>query len=230
MVESIQPASPARAPRALPRPDALSLCPVGHPERARLERLVSRVYARVHGANLRHFHANLLGLKDAEGGQVGVIGCTAAEAGPLFLETYLDLPVEQALARAVGQPVARRDLAEVGNLAGGCPRSAPALVSTLARALHSDRRRWAVFTATASLRRCFKRLGVSLTEIIAADGARLGEEQAQWGRYYDGDPRVVAVHIPGLCSTTAACPELSDTLSALWAGAASLILGHGTQT
>jgi hypothetical protein len=230
MVESIQSVSPARPRRALPRPDGLSLCPVGHPGRARLERLVSRVYARVHGATLRHFHANLLGLKDAAGDQVGVIGCTAAEAGPLFLETYLDLPVEQALARTLGQPVERRDLVEVGNLAGGCPRAAPALVSTLARALQRDRRSWAVFTATASLRRCFKRLGVTLTEIVAADGERLGEEQAQWGRYYDGDPHVVAVHIQDLCFTTAACPELAQALSSLWRRAAGLALGHGAQT
>ena len=190
--------------------------------RQRLERCVAQVYEQVHGARIEHFHESLLGLEDRFGGLLGVIGHTHADTGPLFLETYLDEPIEARLAARQGQGIRRSCLAEVGNLSALQPGTAAALVSTLAQVLEQRGVHFAVFTATAATRRVFERLGAQLTDLGPADGSRLGSEEAEWGRYYDCQPRVAAMDIPQLCAWCEANPRLRRRLSPLWANARAL--------
>ena len=53
-----------------------------------------------------------------------------------------------------------------------------------------------VFTGGPGLRNAFRRLGLStLHELAPADPARIGPTVAQWGRYYQQKPRVMAGRI-----------------------------------
>jgi hypothetical protein len=51
---------------------------------------------------------------------------------------------------------------------------------------------WALFTATAPLRRLLGRLDIPFVAMAAATADRV-TDAARWGRYYDCDPWVCAV-------------------------------------
>jgi hypothetical protein len=163
-----------------------------HPERRAFERFIAERFSRAHGARLTHFLPHLLGVKDGLGRWQAAAGYAAAGAQELFLEQYLDKTIEDALASALGRPISRASVVEVGNLAAISAGMARALIPQLARHLHRMGYRWVAFTATRALRNSFHRLGLKPLPLAAADAARLADRGASWGSYYDQDPVVMA--------------------------------------
>src|SRR6185295_7360206 len=87
-----------------------------HPARASLERFIVDGYARAYGARVAHFADFLVGLSSERGEWSAAVGYTVADRQPLFMEQYIDVPVEKLLSRVVGARVVREDVVEVGNL------------------------------------------------------------------------------------------------------------------
>jgi len=188
--------------RAGVRPRAARVAPLrlepvhrGHPLRWSFEEFIADRYQRAYGARVTHFLPQLLGVRDAVGGWRAGAGYAPALAGALFVEQYLDQRVEQTLAAVLGRPVARSEIAEVGNLAAVSAGMARILVPRLARHLHRFGYRWVVFTATRALRNSFLRLGLRPLRLAPADPARLIDRGASWGEYYAHDPVVMAGRI-----------------------------------
>lgn len=165
-----------------------------HPERRRLERFIQRAFARHHGATVRAFMPTLLALEGRGGRVCGVVGFRKAAAEPLFLERYLDRPVELELAAHAGNSIARSDIVEVGNLASLSCQAACHLAAALPRILLADGNQWIVFTATAVVRGMLARFRAPVIELARATRDRL-DDGDEWGRYYDNDPRVVAGYL-----------------------------------
>jgi hypothetical protein len=164
--------------------------------RREAESFVRRDYARAYGADVRHFLPQLMSLRSTDGALRAVLGFRPARGGPLFLEHYLDQPVEQVLGLRIGATASRARLVEVGNLAVAHAGGARWLIAALTAYLHAAGVDWAVFTAVTTLRNAFARLGVELVTLAAADAARLpAPERARWGRYYDTAPMVVAASV-----------------------------------
>ena len=161
------------------------------PERAALERFVAERFRIVYGARVSHFCANLLGIRDAGGAWHAAAGYTPAAAGALFLEHYLDQPVETLLSGAAGRPVARERVVEVGNLAAAAAGMGRVLVPALGRHLYALGYRWVAFTATHELRNAFRRLRLEPLLLAPALAARLPDRGAAWGTYYAHDPSVM---------------------------------------
>ena len=126
---------------------------------------------------------------------IAAAGWRGGNQKPLFLERYLDEPVEQLLERLSGQRLVRERLVEVGHLASEKPGGSLHVILALAQHLARSGYEWVVFTATSELVRIFTRLGLPLLALAAADPARLGDEARDWGRYYDTQPVVVAGRI-----------------------------------
>ena len=168
--------------------------------RTELERYVQAAFAHRHGATVRSFMPTLLGFRDRAGALRGVTGVRGAGEEPLYLEQYMDHPVEQlvaGVASARAQPAPTRDeIAEVGNLAAATRRDAVRMVAHVPDWLLSQRYRWIVFTATSALRQILLGLGAPLVELARADGACVATRGDDWGRYYETDPRVYAGHLP----------------------------------
>ena len=151
-------------------------------------RFISGRYFDVHDADPEIPYRDLIVVGGPER-VTAACGYRRASAGPLFLEAYLDQPVEQALRCHCGLAVARRDIVEIGNLAA---ETAPAMIALWARAANDlgGDAEIAVAVLTRPLRDMFARLGVSLVEMVPARPDRLGDEAARWGRYYALDPVV----------------------------------------
>lgn len=151
---------------------------------------IQQRYATEHGAVAPVAYDNFISrMRSADRG--AVLGYRRASDGPLFLETYLDAPVEQVLRPALGLELPRSAIVEIGSLAGNSCTSLLSLWHSAARELSADAQ-LGVAVLTRPLRGMLRRLGITLHELAPADGARLGAARADWGSYYDNDPVVCA--------------------------------------
>ena len=167
---------------------------VGAPRRITAERFIADIFYRHYGARVSSFAPNLMLLEDA-GRTVAAAGWRCAGEDRLFLETYLDEPIETAVARLAGQPVKREAIVEVGNLAADRPGGSVDVILNLARHLDRLGYEWVAFTATRELIGIFRRLGLPPLALAPADPDRLSADAADWGSYYDSRPIVVAGRI-----------------------------------
>jgi hypothetical protein len=183
-------------PSSVCQPRFVQTLKPGAEKRIDAERFVTACFKQHYGADIRHFMPLLMSLRDHQGILKAVLGFRQADQDPLFLECYLDQPVEQILAARLKQPVDRSRLVEVGNLAVATPGGGRWLITALTAYLSATRSEWALFTIGPVLYNAFTRLG--LKPIVLAE-ARYDclppEEQGRWGGYYDQKPMVVAGNI-----------------------------------
>jgi Thermostable hemolysin len=197
-VDSIS-ATPARAARMSYRMEELR---TGDAGREQLEAFVACRFADVHQARVKSFMPALLGMHDAQGALRCALGYRDAGADSLYLEQYLDVPVERAIAdawMASGEPASRIErgsVVEVGNLAGRGCRAAMHMVSRLPRYLIARGYQWVTFTATSRVRSVLDSFNAPLLDLGPADPARLHGDSGEWGEYYRCAPRVMAGFLP----------------------------------
>jgi hypothetical protein len=167
-------------------PRVISIHQHFRPERERVETYIETTYAEAFSSRIRAHYPTLMSVQDARGEIHAAVGFRLASDGPLFLERYLDEPIEAVLAAA------RAGVAEIGNLASASAGASLFLFMALARHLHQLGCDHAVATATRQLRRSFGRVGFPTRTLTTADPTRLGAEAKDWGGYYERDPEVLA--------------------------------------
>jgi len=162
------------------------------PGRAEAESFIEAIYARTFDSRISSHYPTLVSIRDERGAIQAVVGLRFADEHVLFLEQYLDEPVEIALTQAFGVPASRADVAEIGNLAAEDHRASRRLFAEVATYLLQHGRTHAVATATRQLRRRFRRIGLATASLASARPERLAGGAQAWGRYYGRDPEVVA--------------------------------------
>ena len=163
------------------------------PARLEVEGFIRRVYAARYGAQLDSFAPVLVSLRDADG-ITAAAGYRPASRGPLFLERYLDAPIESLLAAQADAPSTRDEIVEVGHVAAR-PGEGRRLIYRLVPQLSSQGFRWAASTLTRELRHLFIRIGISPLALGTASCSALGADTGEWGSYYDHGPVVLAGHL-----------------------------------
>ena len=153
------------------------------------ESFIQSIYRARYGADIRHWAPALVSLGNG-GGVTAAAGYRRASR-PLFLERYLDDPVDALIAKRTGAHISRSAIFEVGHFAAvrGAGRT---LMVALGRHLAERGCTWVVCTATRELRVLFARMGVQAVELGPALASTLGAEAAAWGTYYDHAPVVLA--------------------------------------
>ncbi|MFU2487884.1 thermostable hemolysin [Thauera sp. WH-1] len=191
----------ARDAALSPVPRSLHLVPADAARRTAVQGFIRERFAAHYQADVRHFMPCLFGLEADDGSLHGAVGCRSAVVQPLFLERYLDEPIEDLIAARAGMTVARADVVEVGNLAARGAGLSRLLIVALTRLLAAEGVRWAGFTGTPALINSFRRLGIALHRLASADPSRLGVDheqwRAEWGTYYDNRPQVMVAEVPG---------------------------------
>lgn len=175
---------------------ALEVIGHGHPERCDIERFIARCFLRSYGATISHFADTLLGVRDSGGRWQAALGYTLpATRAEVFVEQYLDLPLESALSAVLGEPVARGAMAEVGNMAAISAGMGRRLIAMATAHLYARGLDYVVFTATRALANSFSRLGLPVHSVARADPARLKDGEGVWGSYYRNGPTVMVGRI-----------------------------------
>lgn len=164
--------------------------------RQEIERFIQCLFRRAYGARINHFPPHLLSIRQ-DGKILAASGMRSAMNATLFLETYLDRPIENIIAEKTSRPIDRNRIIEVGSLASSHAGGARALIITLTAYLSGANYEWAVFTATPQVRNNFTKLGIELIPLAPADQNRLGDSdtQQEWGSYYEQSPMVVACDV-----------------------------------
>lgn len=166
-------------------------------DRPELERFIYNSFRLNYGAQVRHFMPLLVSLRNTKGDLIAVCGFRNAGLEKLFLETYLDEPIDAVLSSMSGKKVARDDVVEVGNFASFPPGMSRHMIPILAAYIHIIGAKWTVFTATPRIRNAWRRLGINLAQVCKADKEKLDcDYREEWGSYYDACPYVVAVNVP----------------------------------
>lgn len=164
-------------------------------ERGRTESFIAARYKRDFGARIEAFMPRLFALRavgaDAHDAAIeGALGLRNAQ-GRLFVEQYLEVPIEQAIRDATGERIERSSIVEVGHFAGLRPGTMRAMILLLAHRLHAEGAAWVAFAGTRALCNAFSRMHLTPVPICPATSERLPEpSRAAWGTYYWSDPWV----------------------------------------
>ena len=185
----------------------LDACKRGTKDRETVERYVTEAFRRSHGAEVRTFLPLLLTLRNDSGELCGVVGVRAAREEPLYLEHYLDRPVEQAIASLSGTPVGRDSVVELGNFACRNASAAKCLMQRLPHYLLERGHRWIAFTGTGAVRTILSSLDAPLLDLGRAKAECVAGGTDDWGNYYSTAPHVMAGYLP-----------LARDLPGLWSG------------
>lgn len=164
------------------------------PLRGEVEAFIGRVYAQRFGARVAHFAPVLVCLRDPLNNHiVAAAGYRQASGGALFLERYLDAPVETLLKGSeAGETPRREGIFEVGHLASERAGEGRRLIFLMAHHLAGVGAQWVVSTLTGELRQLFVRLGVTPLALGRASAEVLGDAAREWGTYYEHHPVVLA--------------------------------------
>lgn len=161
-------------------------------DRNMTETLIKERFRQSFGADLHALMPRLFTLRGGDGDLLCAFGLREAAQHRLYMEQYLDEPVEAAISRLSGEAVERARVIEVGNLAA-LPGNARTMIVTVTRFLYEAGYHWVVFTGVAGLRAAFARLGLKPQIIAKADPTRLApDDLAKWGNYFASMPQVMA--------------------------------------
>ncbi len=167
---------------------------IGDPARAEVEAFIHAVFKRAYDAEITLFMPHLVALRDRDGILMAAFGWKKAVDGPLFLEQYLDEPIESLISRRLDKHITRDQITKIGNLAVANPRNAGVLIAHVIQHSLDIGIEWCVATAHHSLQNGLIKGGRDVFPLFPADKSRLPlEEQAKWGSYYQHQPQVIAI-------------------------------------
>jgi hypothetical protein len=164
-------------------------------ERARVERFIERGYLDRFGALITDHYPSILSLENTRGKVLAAVGIRGAGEEALFLEHYLDEPIEHAIARVTGDAPLRTQILEIGNLASVGRGATTRLIAAAAGHLDASGCRYAVVTATDELRKLLRSFGLTWHTLADARADRLADRGRSWGRYYERNPQILAGEI-----------------------------------
>jgi hypothetical protein len=168
---------------------------VGARERPHIKRFIASAFGAAYGARLQSYMPQLAALHRGDL-LLAACGLRPAFDERLFLENYLDGPIERALAEVAGRRVERGELVEVGNLAIARAGAARALITHLTEHLVARGVSYVVCTIVPALSNNFARLGIPLHRLADARVDRLPPPlRANWGTYYEHKPVVTAIGV-----------------------------------
>lgn len=156
---------------------------------SKIRQFIANTFQHHYGATIESYCDRLVGVCSPQGSMLAAAGYNLAEDGPLFLEQYLNVPLEEHLQQQLGLDIARSEIAEVGNLAALQAGGTRMLIDLMTQQLHQEGRRWVAFTATKSLINSFHRMGLSPVILAPALPERV-KNQGAWGSYYLQNPQV----------------------------------------
>jgi len=164
-------------------------------DRQELEQFIHDTFKRTYDADICSFMPQLMSLRDVNGELLAVCGLRHAHHGKLFLENYLDTPIETVLAQHFNESISRESILEIGNLAVANPASTRSLLSSVSVYLHGTNSEWAVFTGIPALRNSLTKLNMRIEKLGDASISCLPEhERRAWGNYYDEKPEIMSIH------------------------------------
>ncbi|MBE0370567.1 thermostable hemolysin [Pseudoalteromonas aurantia] len=161
---------------------------VGQRGRTELEEAVRIGFSHAFQAMVYEFYPLLSQLKLPQG--QCTLGLRFASNSELFIEQYLDAPIENYLPQAES----RRTIAELGNLHSTYRRATVSHFIVVTMALLSSQVRFLAFTGTEQVRQLMSSLEIPICELSKAEPRRVTTAH-HYGRYYQANPKACVVDL-----------------------------------
>ncbi|GFZ80048.1 hypothetical protein GCM10011403_23950 [Pseudohongiella nitratireducens] len=158
-------------------------------ERERVEHFIKDIYREKYSANIQVDYPILMSVRNEYDEILAAVGFRFANNHRLFLEQYLESPIEFALNSQ------RKKIVEIGNLASAGKGASVFLFAALASFLNYNGINYAAITGTDYLHRYFVKIGLKPTHLADADVSSLLEGSENWGTYYEQKPRVLVGNV-----------------------------------
>lgn len=168
------------------KPSLVSIVPAFSKDREAVEDFITDIYAKAYGAKIRVHYPVLMSVRDVAGRLLAATGFRPADQDDLFLEQYLERPIEDVLQTP------RSQIVEIGNLASDGGGASLYLFAALSAYLNYRGFKQAVVTSTDFLERRFRQMGLQPKRHAKADPSLLLEHGENWGSYYDTQPHVLS--------------------------------------
>lgn len=153
---------------------------------------IEQQYARCYNAKITCDYDDLIVVRDRNKQPLAAAGFRAAgmaeKQQSLYLESYLDQPLECLLSEQYQTEIKREELVEIGNFVATNNRAAFILMQHLWSWLQSHGYIYALLTCTELLERRLR--GLPVTVLSTAQASRVSNPQ-QWGSYYQQNPKVM---------------------------------------
>ena len=163
-----------------------------HPLRANAETHIKNIYQKNYDAVIHDF-PNMLVATVNHNNEISCAAGIRSQSTGFFSEIYLAKPLESLIAQKAKCPVARQDVLEIVSLAGNSPITSLILLNFMISHARQAGKKWGLFTATSKLRAMIIRAGLPLIILAPANSNKV-ENANSWGRYYESDPWVCALH------------------------------------
>ena len=203
----------------------IATSPTSYAQNQDAQAFIKRIYEYIHHARLSYFmpilfsgfadkpsYGDWLSTDDntlpAFRGTSVAIGLKPICEDKIFLEQYLNTPIQHEISRVAGEPVSRQRIFEIGNLASGCAGSARLMIAFLVFYLstpvlnpttneYQTKADWVVCTGTDAVRHILAHMGIRSHVIAKATAEALEdpEQVSSWGHYYQHNPLVVAINV-----------------------------------
>lgn len=168
--------------------------------RADAELAVRQIFRKVYNADIDDFSSLLITAESQDCDEASidaVIGLRHAGDEKLFLEHYLDRPIEQQLAQKHDLPLSRQGFIEIGNLVASRPGISRQLFIALAFALAEAGIEWVAFTATRQVSQLLHKLAMQPVVIGCAAEQAVVNGNSNWGSYYADSPSLCIGNVRG---------------------------------
>jgi len=173
------------------------LCLPDSPDRQEVEAFTQKRFEDTYGATIREFYPVILTMRCFDN-LSGTSGMRVASQQALFLEHYLDKPVESLLSEKLNTLVQRQSIVEIGNLVSTQRGASHLLFLLFTSLLHQAGHEWICFTATQALRNNLSKLGFEFTFLGDAEPNKLDAKSVEdWGSYYANKPQVLVGNLKG---------------------------------
>ena len=163
--------------------------------RPKLEAFISSTYKNVFNARLKNYLPNLVAATSASNQIRAAFGYCDAAQGSLFLESYIDKPIESLLSERLGYSIERHKIVEVGNLSITKNTNSVKTMRDIASYLQGLEYEWIVCTATRYLRVLFIKSGSRPMTIAQASRSKVSNDGTDWGNYYVTTPEILVGNI-----------------------------------
>jgi Thermostable hemolysin len=177
-------------------PELINVLYPGDRGREEVETFIENVYRAHYGNHPGTHYPELIFCRGSTRKIISACGLRRASSGPLFLEQYLDGPIEGALAQLLRNQPERHSVFEVGGLAAIGSRALLSVIRAVAVYIKDQKAEYAVATATAQLRQLFAQFAIPTAVIGKADPRRVAGGGAAWGSYYDHAPLLLVGNVP----------------------------------
>jgi len=166
------------------------------PDREEVEQFTHDIYSLRYRADINKFLPTMIAIRHSQSNQiVASAGFQSAQnkgtKNRLYLENYLDIPIEKSASAVGNKRFKRSDFVEVGNLAGAISGAGYLVILTLAEYLTKQGHNWIAFTLTRGMVKAFESLNLEPIPLVPASESRLVKDSASWGHYFNAMPEVM---------------------------------------